>query len=249
MSIQSIQASATDKLHLEWKLYQEGIKAISIQISTEAEFISSRHFVLPPTAPGVSLDIGSGVFFYRLAAWLPAGQIEWTGIYGPISIASTKEIPPEITPTLRVNYTQSIINGVRLHTNKVQKAVYYIEYTTETSFKASNTKYTYFIDSFSNGYADCLNLNPTLFYTLRIYHLESMPIDSIAQLPKGILVSKQKCLASSKRSNTLEPAGIKAAELVLIQEARERTVRFNSQGEYLAFLNAKSKNLSGLHKV
>jgi hypothetical protein len=249
MSIQSIEASSTNKLHLSWKLYAEGIKAISIQISTDAEFVSNRHFLIPPTASSVSLDTGAGVFFYRFGAWLPSGKIEWTGIYGPVPIASEKNLPPDISTTLRVNYTQSITNGVRLHTNKIQKGVYYIEYTTDSSFKASSTHSTYSFDSYSNGYADCMNLHPSLVYSIQIYSIDSIPKDSILQLPNPILLHKQKSLPSTKRTNSQESAGIKAAELVLLQEARERPVRFSSQAEYLTFLTAKAKNITTLHKV
>lgn len=250
MSVQSIEGFATNTLHLSWKLYEEGVKAVSIQIATDSEFIqNSRIFVVPPTASFVSLDLGAGDFFYRIAAWLPNGRVDWSGIYGPIHIESSKSIPQVSPSTLRINYTQSITNGLRLHTNKIQKGVYWIEFSIDSSFKASNTSYCYTFDSLSSGYADCTQLQPGFQYSIRVCHLDSLPSNSIIQLPVYQTVHKQSAHPLSKRSNTQESAGIKAAEMTLLQEARERPLRFNSHQEYLTYINAKAKNTNTLYKI
>lgn len=251
MSIQSIESSnGQSTLNLTWKVYEEGLKAISIQISKDSEFTNnSRHFVIPPTASSISLDLGQGLFFYRLGAWTPSGQIDWSPIYGPASVICSKSLPSITQSTLKVHYTQSITNGIRMYTNKIQKSVYYIEYTTDTSFKASNTYSCYNLDSLSSGHADCMNLHPSMSYTIRVYHLDTLPTNSVVQLSSPIILQNQKAYPLSKRSNTQESAGIKAAELTLLKEASERPTRFTSHSDYLMYLNAKAKNSNTLHKI
>jgi hypothetical protein len=251
MSIQNISPlPESEKLTISWLLTMD-VKCISIEVAKDSEFTESfRHFLLPSSASQVSLDLGQGFWYFRVGGWLEKNSIDWSGIYGPITLLSTKPLVPIPKSTLRVNYTQSLTDGVRLHTNKIENGYYIIEYTTEPKFTASSKKTLFWHDSMSKGFADCMSLTPQFTYNIRITHLgESLPMDSVRCIPEWSIVKGQKSLPSAKRAHFQEAAGIKNAELAILKEASERPAKFISHADYTKYLAAKEKNSSANSRI
>ena len=251
MSIQSISAlRESEKLTLSWKPVVD-VQCISIEVAKDSEFTeSARHFLLPSTVSQAAIDIGQGFWYFRIGGWLERNSIDWSGIYGPITILSPKSPPPIEKSTLRVNYTQSLTDGVRFHTNKIENGYYILEYTTEPQFKATSKKTIYGYDGMSKGFVDCMSLSPQFTYNTRITHIgASLPMDSVRCIPEWISVKAQKSLPSAKRSQTQESAGIKNAELAILKEASERPAKFTSHADYTKFLAAKEKNSSANNRI
>lgn len=252
MSIQSVEYSNGEPtLLLQWKLYQEGIQSIRIDVSTDSDFSKSTfHYLVPASTKNISLALSQGMWYFRLGALLSTKSVDWTATFGPVLVnpSISKATPSTPQSSLRVNYTQSITNGIRLHTNKIQKGMYCIDYSADSTFSPDSMKTQFYFDSFANGYADCIQLHPNLTYAIRICHFDTLPTNSILQLPSWTVLKNQKPYPLTKRSNSQESAGVKAAEMTMLQEARERPLRFSSQTEYLAYVTAKAKNSNTLQK-
>jgi hypothetical protein len=99
MAVQSLGASFFEgKLALSWDVMTE-TKSLLVNVAKDAEFTnSSRQFLIPPSTSSLHLDCGMGTWYVRIGALIgddSAGMVDWSGIQGPVVVASTKGNPEE----------------------------------------------------------------------------------------------------------------------------------------------------------
>lgn len=267
MSIQKIQGFATqdNRLGLTWIATTDTHKAILIAVATDGEFTQNyRTFLLPSSSTSCGLDLGGQgqlPWFFRIGVLLPLNNaIEWSGIYGPVVLSSSKPMtqPPETI--VHIIHTQPITDGLRLHTNLSVPYYSIIEFCKGTVFKANSTtyKWSYNINSqldvmglehpFNTGYkplstGPLLNQKPMdmpYSYTIRISSVKTLPTDTIIPLGQWQTVRGKLPLAPQQRL-TVDTA-TSAVDKVILKDMAERPLRFTSQQDYANYLSAKARN-------
>jgi hypothetical protein len=247
-NVQQIQLSSEQGyLVLKWLLMVE-CKHVSVQIAQDSEFRKAvRTFVMPPVQ-GVNLDVGLGEWYVRIGVWLGSdkrGTVEWSGIYGPISVPSMKSSPPVRKSKVGILHTQSIEGGLRIHTGYINPCYAVLEFSKQSSFPASATSTRYAYD-FANGYFDCDGLQTEDIYSVRIATLlgdvASLPTDSIVPLGDWTTVHQKRAKQVTK-PHDLKDQTMRAADAVLLREAKEKqTLRFKTSSDYTAYLAAKVRS-------
>ena len=245
MSVQAIRADCiNNKLALTWTIMGD-TEAISIQIASDSEFTDTMRFFVMPKAPGCSLDIGAGLWYFRVGImW--RGKVDWSAIHGPVTVTSPLK-PPQLKKTFfSVIHTQPLTGSVRFHTTSTNKPSYTIlEYSTESKFLASSTKTRYFEDP-ARGYVDCEGLDPVYVYNIRLTSTETikeLPTNTIDTLMEWIVFSGKRPLLPTRPHDGQDLLG-RRSDTVILKEANESKtpVRFKSQSEYLKYLQARTRN-------
>jgi hypothetical protein len=229
------------KLKCEWENIPESRGAL-ISVAHNSEFTTmTRHFLIPPTATSVYLDLGGTVPWYarigNLVGKETGGRIAWSGVYGPLTIVSRKATIAEIPSKLRVMHTQAISEGIRIHTGHTLSNYGIFQYTESPTFEATKSKWIYTKDV-GKGYLDCGGWLFPNKYHVRLYTwdgVESLPSDRIAQLyvPKTFR-DRQAARPPNKVSSGLLTVNRSAA--VFLNEAKaNQNLRFNSHSDYLRY--------------
>ena len=144
---------------LEWTVLCD-TKAIAINIANDSEFTEeNRVFILPPVT-ACSLDTGTGSWFIRIGVFIgddKNGEIDWSGIVGPVIIISKKGIVPVPKSKLKVFDSQPIQKGLRINTREYTPYYAIIEHSKDGAFLSSETvtQYTY---DWGRGYIECTGL-------------------------------------------------------------------------------------------
>ncbi len=236
----SIEAVA-GKLKCEWENIPES-RGTLISVAYNSEFTHNvRHFLIPPTASSVYLELGGAEPWYarigNLVGKETGGRIAWSGVYGPIAIASRKVVVAESPSKLRVMHTQAISEGIRIHTGHTLSNYGIFQYSESSSFEATKSKWIYTKDV-GKGFLDCGGWLFPNKYHVRLYTwdgVESVPSDRIAQLhvPKTFR-DRQAARPPSKVSAGLLTVSRSAA--VFLNEAKvNQNLRFNSHSDYLRY--------------
>ena len=249
MSIQRlIGLCARDgRLELEWESFGNPI-AFSVQAALDSEFTQeTRTFVIPKSTRSCTLDIGAGQWYYRVGAWIGTeleGNIDWSGIYKPIHIASAKERPvvtpfpiliPKVTPAL---------NAVVFHTGLYEPYYMILHMTSDSIFKASSMK-TYYIKDIGNSKIQMSKLDPQYTYSFQLQMLTGnkgeLPTNTVRLLTDVYSVKNKKTGATVKPASGTDHA-VYARDKAILQDAVGRTKQnFSSYADYLQFKAARAR--------
>lgn len=250
MSIQNVfgEKTSDERLKLEWETLAEPV-AVSIQIALDSEFTErSRTFVVYKTLQTCELDVGEGNWFFRIGAWLGSeteGFIEWSGIYGPVQIASKNppvklaEFPTFIT-SIRPSY-----NALFLHTGLYEPYYTVVHITENDHFKSSGLK-SYYKHDWGSGSIHIPNLDANRIYS---FQLQMFPVNK-ATLPKQndirilteSLIVKNKRVGMPVKATSGTERAVYAADKAILQDAVGRKKRnYSSYAEYLQFQAAKAR--------
>jgi hypothetical protein len=251
-SIQGVfgEKTADDRLYLEWEtLGLDEIVAISIQIATDSEFTQeTRTFVMDKTVKSCTLDVGFGKWFYRVGAWIGTekdGIIEWSGIYGPVSIRSTK---PHVNlfafPTFLTN-VKPAHNSIVFYTGLYEPYYMILHATQKDHFKASGLK-SYYKYDLGNGSIQLLNMDPQYTYSFQLQmfakKIAELPKDGNIQVLTDMYVVKNKRSAMPVRAMNNTDRAVYAADKAILQDSIGKPNRkFGSYAEYLQFQAAKAR--------
>lgn len=268
MDPQNVNAAVVDnKLSLVWTSTIE-TRASIVSISQNNEFTKApRHFVIPPTklemkegelVPGetsVRLDIGAGIWFYRIGHCVGTsekGIVHWSGIYGPVAISSIKDIVPLEANPYDVIHTQSIINGFRIFTSKSDAAIILAEVCRNTTFSAADTKWQY-TKFFGHGSIDIYGMDHNNTYSIRfsVFLPESsvFPTSSIKIVSRPIIFNNKRSARPVSIYDNGDRATNAADKAILTDLKRNANIRFASHTDYLRFKAAMEKVAETKHKV
>jgi hypothetical protein len=249
MSIQNLVGNCTadGRLGLAWETYGTPI-AISVQVALDTEFTHvPRTFILPKDIKSCALDVGRGKWYYRLGAWVGTdveGVIDWSGIYGPVSIMSQKEYPPlQSFPTTLTSVTPAL-NAIVFHTGLYETYYMIVQYTSKEDFRASGLKSIYRKD-WGSGTVHVPGLDPNLTYSFQL----QMLCEEKGVLPKtAIRLLTEPCSVKNKRAGMPVRAGSTvdqvnyAADKAILQDAVGRQkLKFTSYSDYWRFQAAKAR--------
>jgi hypothetical protein len=234
-------AASGGKLAFSWENIA-GSNGTLISVAADSEFTqTARHFIIPPTANNVSLELGGAAPWYarigNLVGKETGGRILWSGVYGPITVPSRKPLIAEIPSTVRVMHTQAITEGIRIHTGSTLSNCAIFQYSESSTMQATRSKWIYTKD-IGKGYLDCGGWLFPNKYHMRLYTwdgVESVPSDDIVQLhvPKTFR-DRQAARPPSKISAGLLTVSRSAA--VFLNEAKvNKNLRFNSHSDYLRY--------------
>ena len=247
MSVQIVRGEGLmSKLCLTWEILSLN-RALLVAIANDTEFTKNlRTFLIPSTATSIQLDSGNGDWYVRIGALAKdtqKGVIDWAQTYGPIFVASAKGVPKEPDFALPVLHTQAIKDGLRFHTGYMLPMYSIMEASTDITFPATKTKWTYMYD-WGRGYQDCIGLEYQYTYSVRIKTWtpdgKTLPTEDVRTLSKPYTVHGKKP-ARIVRVAASGNLSTNRAEEVLLREARERpNMRFATHADYLKYTAAKA---------
>ena len=253
MSVQNVSVGATQdaRLELSWQLTGPPPVAVSVQIAKDSEFLDTpRTFVISP-CESVTLDTGAGRWYYRIGAWVGTekrGIIEWSGIYGPVAIASQKGVVPTALPSIHIHHTQPALESVIFHTGVYEPYYLVIDTTFQTSLSASTAKTSYLSD-WGKASVAVGDLAADQTYSFRLAAFlggarsrGALPAaGEIKQLDEGLVI-RNKRAAATVRATTFTDSAVYAADRVILKEAREKqSLRFSSYADYMQYLAARTR--------
>lgn len=235
-------------LRLNWELAMGEVRAISIQVATDANFTRNYcHFVLPTKSSSVTLDLGAGGWYFRAGAWTGrdhVGSIEWSATYGPAEISTAKPTFVAPTPTVAILHHFAVPGGVRLQTSIGEKSVICVEVCKGgVGFEANNTTMTYMLN-WGDGTVDVKGLDAVNSYGVRV----SRFVSEYSEFP----TAKLHCLARAAAVGPLRPlrvgrygdgdrmAAARSGATMLREAAERPTMRFPTQAAYLRYLASKT---------
>ena len=260
MEPQNIIAACVDsRLSLQWTVLTES-KAHIISVAYNNEFTKTvRSFVVPPkaldekdsekvpTPAGAILEVGPGYWFYRVGNCIgnnEKGQIHWSGIYGPIHIASSKDIIPLENNPYEVIHTQSIVNGYRIFTSRTVPSIVIGEVCKTNIFPASDTKW-YYTRDYGRGNIEIYGMDHINTYSVRFSIFSDgsavFPTDSILSLTRSIAFHNKRSARPPLVHDSTEKATNTADKTILKDLKRMKTIRFASHEDYLRFKAASEK--------
>jgi len=246
MSIQGVEGCCIDgKLALRWVTFAQA-NAISICIARNSEFTDTlRHFVVPVIS-SVTLDIGPGLWYVRLGTWSGSaisGILDWSNAYGPIPVVTSKPVVPTVPASLPILHKQAIQHGMRIFTGLVSSYYVLFERSTDPTFPASATKYSYALDN-GRGNVDCLGMDFLYTYSLRISTMTpdrvKFPTDSVQQMSEGRVLHGLRCARPLRHADTGMTATLKSGNAILHDSKERPHMRFTSHRDYLRFQAAKA---------
>jgi hypothetical protein len=248
MAMQNVLARIEHSgLHFTWEIMGEPV-ALSIQIATNIDMTQGiRTFVIPPVS-GLILDVGAGVWFFRVGAWHGTqknGKIVWTGVYGPAVVETTKLPVSNRPPTLPIIHSKPIVHGVRIHLGTTEKLYAVLEYSKDSKFTASQTTTLYAYD-WGRGNFDISDLDPEHTYNVRIATFikerDQLPIDSVKQLESFQALYSKKPTRAAKPVDSTARSSARAADTILREMREKPNARFNSHADYLRYMAAKTRS-------
>lgn len=258
MNIQNIQGSVQNNssLFLTWQNVKEDFQAIAVEIALNSEFtIQAQMILLPKHVMSCSLALGSGNWFYRLGSLEGSdkqGKVVWTGIYNKQISTGAKLIPSPSKPPFTLLHSQSLDKGIKLFSSSKKTNYYILEYSHSDSFQATSRKTVFWKDWLSDGSMVCEPLDPSFTYSIRVacpsMNPQELPKSSVDVLSDWIIVKGKKALPISKPFTPIDITN-SAAEQVLLQEAKERPLRFTSAADYTRYLAAKTKASSSIQRI
>jgi hypothetical protein len=235
-------------LGISWEVLADH-KAISVQVARAPEMAGStmRHFVLPAGVKGCTLDLGPGTWGCRVGAWIGdanRGAVEWSGIYGPVAVASPRPLLGVVAERIKVVHVQSLEGGMRFHTGRMEEY-----YTLIESARTEGVRWNYVRDN-GMGYIDAINLERGSTYSFRLYDCgPRLPEGALVQLGEGIAVRGKRALPSGPSLNVVDYSEHKAERAVLRDSVDRPAMRFPSQADYLKFVAAKAKTTAARERA
>ena len=246
MSVQSpLAQSVGGKLDIAWQVMGSPA-ALCVQLATDNEFIHDlRTFVLP-VVTSVTLDCGSGEWYYRLGAWVgdhTSGAVEWTGVYGPALVVTSSPRVPIVASPVGIVHTQAIQHGLRLHTGNLVPMYFVVESSLDGRFPASATTTQYVLD-WGRGYTDCLDLRFGQQYSVRfgVFQTAKLSLPEIRQVGAWQVVHNKSAARPVRPINSTAVSTGRADAALLREASQTPFVRFTSHSDYLRFKAAEARS-------
>jgi hypothetical protein len=256
--ISNMFPTADGKLALQWGIPEQGYHGIVIAVSLHPEFPESsrRMFVLPPVNE-CTLDVGKGAWFVRIGGCegsLEAGKVNWSGVYGPVDILSTKTPPTLEECPVKAIHSQQIQNGFRIHLSDSSRRGFLIERCSEKEgagkFPVGTTSWSYFFDK-GLGWLDCRGLIHPNLYSLRISAFDMAPVENpafpwlhtfptkqISEVTRGIAFHK-KTSARARFQSIKQTVAVDS--LLTEQRKANPNMKFASHSDYLRYVVAQER--------
>ncbi len=213
----------------------------------DSEFtVERRCFFIPCMgAGGVSLDMGGGEWYFRIAT-ITGGRIRWSNIYGPLvnAAAGRRPAPPIDSNPFKLIHKRPIQGGVRAHIEYDRSAYIMILESSRyhPSLRASETEWTYSIDAVHRGSVDILNLEYPHNYHIRCTLLDgaAFPTDRIVPLGTGLYFQSVPEKPIRHADNGIQ--SIHRGDSVLIREVETLgAARFLSHADYIRYQAARAR--------
>lgn len=257
----------SERLMLTWELMEEP-RAVLVQIAQDAEFLRQRRTFMLPAGGAVALDCGPGRWWFRVGAVVGGaadGTVDWSGIYGPVAVASTKPVVPIAPARLKIRGTEHILEGVRLRTGLREPYYVFVDISMDREFRAGAVETRYMRDH-GAGFVDVEGLKEGETYHLRATTVagdwtglgaagrvesfcEGVELHDVrrGKPPAAITTTAARGTVDAvTRQNTGFDRVVADANRVLLREARDKPVqRFSSHAEYLRFVQAQRMNVVG----
>jgi hypothetical protein len=237
------------KFRLSW-LGPLNAKGYIVSAARDPEFTTERRCLFVPCAgaAGVCLDMGGGVWYFRIATLVgdSRGDIRWSNVYGPYvnEAAGTKGPPPNGATSFSVLHTRSIQGGLRVHVHYDRSAYIMILETSRynEALRATETEWSFHVDTIRRGSVDALNLEYPHTYWVRCTLLDgaAFPTDAIVPLGAGIRVKGVPEKPVRHFDNSIQSLH-RGDVAILRQTESERNVRFSSHADYLRYQAAKAR--------
>jgi hypothetical protein len=228
------------------------LQSILVQIATNEEFTESVRTFLIPVVHGCTLDTGVGNWYVRvggLVGNVVQGYVEWTaGVYGPWPVVSPKPPVQAPGPKFKVIHTKTIPEGLRIHTDPLDRTLALWEVSEQTGFPASATKWYYGIGA---GEFSIKSLVAEKRHRVRL-HLLLVPVQMFEKplnlVPTPLLGTEYKIhalcsgqtvsgipLKSIRLTSSSDKTGSRADEAILHQATITPNMKFASHSDYLRY--------------
>jgi hypothetical protein len=246
MSIQNIRCTVTHEqtLCIEYKLFTE-VSTLSVCLAKDSEFTDTvRHFVYP-NKQSVTIDIGCGTWYIRIGSWEGTdtkGTIEWSSIYGPITIDSPKPALPDIpfvSADLPILHKQNVLGGIRLHTGLEQPQYIVMSLSEDAKFPASLTKFRY---AKIRDVIEWIGFIYPNIYNLKLQSLGStLPTDSIHTMNCGYTFHRLQCVRPLRPGDSGLQTASRSESVLLRDNEGKSNVHFSSYNDYIRYKAGKAK--------
>jgi hypothetical protein len=234
------------------------LRGILVQIGTNVEFTETTRTFLLPLVQGCTLDTGTGNWYVRvggLVGDVVHGSVEWSGTYGPWPVLSPKSVLQNPEPKFRVTYTKAIPEGLRIHTDPVDRTMALWEVSEQPGFPATATKWQYGIGS---GEFPIKPLTPEKRYRVRL-HLLLVPVQMFEKplnlVPTALLGTEYTIhtlcsgrtvvgtpLKAPRLAASSDKTGNRADEAILHQATITPNMKFASHSDYLRYKAALERS-------
>lgn len=234
-------------IHVNWELISDP-QGVCVQFASDVEFTTNIRTFLMPSSSGGTFDLGNGNWFFRVGTLFgsdQSGKVIWTGIYGPAPIVHPKLMISQRMPSLTLLHSQSIVDGIRLHTGSSKQNMIIVEYSEDPSFKASKTNTVYQTD-LGKGYFDCNGLSATKTYSIRFATFPSpntkLPSESVVQLERFTAIHGKIPALRPKPADSGMHASFRGDDVILKEVRSKPNFKFPSHAEYLRYQAAVARN-------
>ena len=217
----------------------------------DSEFTVERRCFFVPCigADGVSLDMGGGVWFFRIGTLAGnlnyRGRVVWSNIYGPCSNVGAlgRPPPPHGSNVISLLHNRPIISGIRVNVSYDRAAYIAIfECSRSADLRASDTQWTFHIDTVRRGSVDCLHMEYPHRYYVRCFGMDGaeFPADRIEPLGTGIQFQgvPEKPI---KHFDTAIQSLHRADQAILRRNENERNITFLSHADYVRYQAARAR--------
>lgn len=226
-------------------------KGYLVCAARDPEFIIDRRCFFVPClgSAGVSLDMGGGAWYFRIATLVgdsAHGLVRWSNVYGPYMnlAAGKKGPPPHGAQNVSILHTRPIQGGLRAHINYDRAAyIMFIEASRHSdALAATQTEWSFHMDTVCRGSVDALKLEYPHNYWVRCTLLDgaSFPVDTIVPLGPGLRFRGVPEKPVRHFDNSLQSQH-RADIAVLRQTENESGVRFFSHADYVRYQAAKAR--------
>lgn len=234
-------------IHINWDLIQEPT-AILVQFAFDVEFTNTLRSFLMPSSSGGTFDLGNGNWFFRVGTLFGDdnhGKVIWTGIYGPAPINHPKLTLSLRMPSVSLLHSQVLVDGIRLHTGSSKQNMFIVEYSEDTTFKASKTTSIYNSD-LGKGYVDCMGLSHHKTYSVRFATFpipnSKLPRESIVQLERFISIHGKIPAMKAKLPDSEMHSASRGDDVILKEVRSKPNFKFPSHAEYIRYQIAVARS-------
>jgi hypothetical protein len=238
-------------------------KGVLVQIASNVEFAATsesekvRTFLLPNVA-GCTLDAGHGQWYVRVGALIGdivEGSVEWSGIYGPWPILSSKPCVVAPPPKFKILHTKPTPKGLILYTDPSERTLAFWEVSEHPTFPAALTTWSYGVVS-GEVYVKHANNDNRRVYVRP--HLLFVPVQMFekplnlvetpllgaeytihplcsGRIASGVPIKPRPMVESSNVTQNRGDAAI------LHQQTITPNMKFSSHGDYLRYIGALAR--------
>jgi hypothetical protein len=221
----------------------------------DSEFtVERRCFFIPCIgADGVSLDMGGGTWFFRIGTLAGnlnyRGRVVWSNIYGPCSNAGARPPPPHGSNIISLLHNRPIVSGIRVNVS-YDRAAYIVifECSRSADLRASDTQWTFHIDTVRRGSVDCLHMEHPHRYYVRCFGMDGAEFPTDRIVPLGVGLQFQGVPEKPiKHFDTAIQSLHRADQAILRRNENERNITFLSHADYVRYQAARAR--SGVDSV